>query len=82
MSIQKIEVLVELKPEVLDPQGRAIHETLSRIGVKGIEKVKVSKRFVLEVSSELASDKSALEKLAADFLSNPVSETYVLKFLS
>jgi phosphoribosylformylglycinamidine synthase len=45
----KYEVVVELKEEVLDTQGRAIQQTLQRLGHEQLKSVKVSKRFVLEV---------------------------------
>lgn len=82
MSHKQFEVIVELKPEVLDPQGRAICETLGRVGVKGVNSVKVSKRFVIEVEESVANDQKRLDEIASEYLSNPVAEVYQIKPIS
>lgn len=75
------EVVVELKKEVLDPQGRAIKETLQRVGVKGVEDVKISKRFVLSIDAAKSSEgaENTIEHIAREYLANPVSETFSIK---
>ena len=77
--MQQFEVTVQLKPEVLDPEGRAIRETLGRVGVTGVEDVTVAKRYVLKLSGQ--DGQSLAEKIAAEYLANPVSETYVVRKL-
>ena len=72
----RYEVVVQLKKEVLDPQGRAIKETIQRLGHNALQDVKVSKRFELELSGADADKKA--EEIAHEFLANPVSETYVI----
>ncbi len=77
----QFEVLVELKKEVLDTQGRAIKETLNRLGHNELIDIHVSKRFVLDIAG---NDKEAFEKaefLAKEHLANPVSETFVVRKL-
>ena len=69
----QFEVIVELKPEVLDTQGRAIKESLERLGNKTLRGVRVSKRFVLELEGDDAQQTAT--RLAHDVLANPVSET-------
>lgn len=78
----QLEVVVSLKPEVLDTEGRAIQTTMYRLGFDSLESVSVSKRFILEFdeADELAFQKA--EKLAKEHLSNPVSETYLVRKLS
>ena len=39
----KATVVVELKPSVLDPQGKAIQHSLSSLGFAGVEDVRVEK---------------------------------------
>ncbi len=72
----KYEVVVELKKEVLDAEGRAIQEALERLDMKGVSKVQVSKRYVLDVSQ---GGQDLAEKLASEVLANPVSETFTVK---
>lgn len=77
----QFEVLVALKKEVLDTQGRAIKETLNRLGHSELLDVQVSKRFVIHIDGE---GEAALEKaklLAKEHLANPVSETFELRKL-
>lgn len=77
--MQHFEVTVQLKPEVLDPEGRAIRETLDRVGVSGVEDVTVAKRYVLKLQSD--NGKVLAEKIASEYLANPVSETFVVREL-
>ena len=75
------EVIVKLKKEVLDPEGRAIQETLTRLGEKSIKAVTVSKRYVLEVEGSSPSAEELVGRVAKDYLANPVSETYEVRKL-
>lgn len=78
MSTQKYEIIVQLKKEVLDPEGRAIQETLGRLGFGALKAVEVSKRYVVELAS--AEDpQGAAERIAREFLANPVSETFQVR---
>ena len=76
----RFEVIVELKSEVLDAEGRAIKEALQRSGAQGLSVISVSKRFVIEVdSSKTLND---VESSAIEYLANPVSETFRVVALS
>ena len=67
------------KPEILDPQGKAVHAALGRLGFEGIREVRQGKRFELEVAGEVTAEVvSRVEELAATLLSNPVIETYAV----
>ena len=75
----RVVVDVMLKPEILDPQGKAVHGALPRLGVQGVSDVRQGKRFELEVDGELTAERLAeLEHLAATLLSNPVIEDYAV----
>ena len=75
------EILVQLKGEVLDPEGRAIQETLKSQGYHDVTKVSVAKRYVVTVVGEAdASNKTAIE-IAEKYLANPVAETYLVRSL-
>lgn len=77
----KYEVLVELKEEVLDTQGRAIQQTLLRLGHDRLGSVKVSKRFVLDVAGDEAQAAALVKTLAAEHLANPVAEIFTIRKL-
>jgi len=66
-----------LKPEILDPQGRAVQGALGRLGLSGVTDVRQGKQFVIEFDGEMDEDRRAkLEELAGELLSNPVIEDY------
>ena len=73
-----IVVHVMPKPDLLDPQGKAVGSALPRLGFTGFTAVRQGKRFELTVEGEatpelLAQAREAAEKL----LSNPVIEDVV-----
>jgi len=76
------EVLVQLKGEVLDPEGRAIHETLKSQGISGIDGVTVAKRYVISMSKDTPNAEAAVKDIAARYLANPVAQTFQIKRLS
>ena len=76
----RVVVDVSLKPEILDPQGRAVQGALGRLGLTGVTSVRQGKQFVIDIDGELDDDRRAqLENLAANLLSNPVIEDYSLR---
>jgi phosphoribosylformylglycinamidine synthase PurS subunit len=75
--VARVVVDVMLKPEILDPQGKAVHGALPRLGVEGVRDVRQGKRFELEVDGELTAARLAqLHEVAEKLLSNPVIETF------
>ena len=75
----KIVVDVMLKPEILDPQGRAVQGALGRLGLAGVTNVRQGKQFVIDIVGELDAAASAkLHEIAGNLLSNPVIEDYEL----
>ena len=73
----RVIVDVMLKPEILDPQGRAVQGALGRLGLSGVTDVRQGKQFVIDIDGELDEDRRAkLEELAGELLSNPVIEDY------
>ena len=68
------------KPEILDPQGKAVHGALPRLGFDGVTDVRQGKRFELEFAGEVTPDVLAeVEKMAETLLSNPVIENYAVR---
>jgi phosphoribosylformylglycinamidine synthase subunit PurS len=73
----RVIVDVMLKPEILDPQGRAISGALARLGVEGVADVRQGKRF--EITIDGTVDEDELNRIAEELLSNPVIEDYTLR---
>jgi phosphoribosylformylglycinamidine synthase PurS subunit len=77
--VARVVVDVMLKPEILDPQGRAVQGALGRLGLSGVVDVRQGKQFVIDVEGDVTSERLALmHTLAAELLSNPVIEDYRL----
>ena len=76
----RVVVDVMLKPEILDPQGKAVEGALGRLGLSGVTSVRQGKSFVLELEGEVDEARLAqVQELAASLLSNPVIEDYVIR---
>jgi phosphoribosylaminoimidazole-succinocarboxamide synthase len=60
---------------ILDTQGRAVEQTLALKGQRGIQ-VRVGKYVRLEISAEHANPRELTQKLAKDFLHNPLIESF------
>lgn len=67
------------KPEILDPQGKAVLGALPRLGFSGISEVRQGKRFELSVENADEATLAEIEKLAETFLANTVIENYVVR---
>lgn len=67
------------KPEILDPQGKAVHGALPRLGFDGILDVRQGKRFELEVDEADDATLAEVNEIAETLLSNPVIEDYVVR---
>jgi phosphoribosylformylglycinamidine synthase subunit PurS len=74
----KAHVYVLPKKTILDPQGRAIHGALTKMQFAGVADVRQGKLFVLDLDSSLTRQaaEEAVERIAAEVLSNPVIEEY------
>jgi phosphoribosylformylglycinamidine synthase PurS subunit len=74
----KIVVHVMPKPDLLDPQGKAVGAALPRLGFTGISEVRQGKRFELTVDGEVTEKVLIQAREAAEtLLSNPVIEDVV-----
>jgi phosphoribosylformylglycinamidine synthase len=77
--VARVVVSVMPKPEILDPQGKAVLGALPRLGFAGVEDVRQGKRFELEFAGDVTPDVLAeVEKMAETLLSNPVIENYTV----
>ena len=70
-------VHVTLKPDVLDPQGKAIQKASVSLGHTGVTSVRQGKMFEIELDApDEASARRQLEELCDKLLANPVIEDH------
>ena len=75
----RVVVDVMPKPEILDPQGKAVLGALPRLGFSGVTDVRQGKRFELEFEGELTDEVLAeVRQMAETLLSNPVIEDFTV----
>ena len=73
----RIKVIVTLKNGVLDPQGKAIQQTLDGMGFSEVNEVRQGKYFDIEVSeSDENKAKSKVDEMCKKLLTNLVIEDY------
>ena len=78
----RVVVDVMPKPEILDPQGKAVLGALPRLGFTGVSEVRQGKRFELQIDGEVTADRLAeIEQMAETLLSNPVIEDFEVRVL-
>ena len=73
----KIKVIVTLKNGVLDPQGKAIQQTLNGMGFSEVNEVRQGKYFDIEVDdSDENKAKTKVDEMCKKLLANLVIEDY------
>ncbi len=81
-STFRFAVNVTPKAGILDPQGRAVEQSLPHLGVSGVSAIRVGRRVELTVeASDAAAARSTVERLAAELLSNPLIEAFGIEQL-
>jgi phosphoribosylformylglycinamidine synthase len=77
--VARVVVDVMPKPEILDPQGKAVQGALPRLGFEGVTDVRQGKRFELELEGEVDEARLAeVRRMAETLLSNPVIEDFAV----
>ena len=73
----KIKVIITLKDGVLDPQGKAIQQTLNGMNFPQVKSVRQGKYFDIEVNeNDEYKAKSQVEEMCKKLLANLVIEDY------
>ena len=73
----KVKVIVTLKDGVLDPQGKAIQQTLNGMNFSEVKEVRQGKYFDVEVTSnDEQKAKVKVEEMCKKLLANLVIEDY------
>ena len=73
----KISVIITLKKDVLDPQGKVIHQTLDGMGFNDIDSVRQGKYFEIDTKeNDPMKAKDRVEQMCKKLLANLVIENY------
>ena len=73
----KISAIITLKKDVLDPQGKVIHQALDSMGFKNVEEVRQGKYFEIDVKeNDPNKAKEIVEEMCKKLLANLVIENY------
>ena len=73
----KISAVITLKKDVLDPQGKVIHQTLEGMNFKNINEVRQGKYLEIDVKeSDPMKAKNIVEEMCKKLLANLVIENY------
>ena len=73
----KISAIITLKQDVLDPQGKVIHQTLDGMGFQNINEVRQGKYFEIDVNeNDPTKAQVIVEDMCKKLLANLVIENY------
>ena len=73
----KIKVIVTLKSGVLDPQGKAIQQTLNGMGFANVKDVRQGKYFDIDIDeNDEQKAKQSAEEICKKLLANQVIEDF------
>lgn len=77
-------VHVGLKPGVLDPQGKAVADTLGRLGFGEVEGARIGKVIELDLEDGLAREaaEARVTEMCEKLLANTVIESYRIEIQS
>ena len=75
-------ITVVLKQDILDPQGRAVMNSLQGLGYDEVQGVRIGKSIEIELNGISADEADArLRKMCESILVNPVIEDYHLEII-
>ena len=71
-----VEIRIELKKGVADPEGKNTRKTLESLGFRGIGAVRTVKLFEVEMDLPVEEAKAQAEEMCRKLLANPVIQNY------
>lgn len=75
-------IVVYPRPEILDPQGKAIADALSRLGFDQVRDLRAGKSFDVTVAAGSAAEAEKLARQMADkLLANAILEDFTVEIL-
>ena len=73
----KVSAIITLKKDVLDPQGKVIHQALDGMGFENISEVRQGKYFEIDVNeNDPCKAKAVVEDMCKKLLANLVIENF------
>jgi phosphoribosylformylglycinamidine synthase PurS subunit len=73
----KVSVVITLKKDVLDPQGKVIHQTLDGMGFSNVTEVRQGKYFEINIKeNDKKKSEEKVEDMCKKLLANLVIEDY------
>ena len=73
----KVSAIITLKKDVLDPQGKVIHETLDGMGFNSVNEVRQGKYFEIDVKeNDPKKAQDIVDDMCKKLLANLVIENY------
>jgi len=73
----KVSVVITLKKDVLDPQGKIIHQTLDDMGFSDVKEVRQGKYFEINIrENDKKKSQEKVEDMCKKLLANLVIEDY------
>ena len=73
----RVSAIITLKKDVLDPQGKVIHQALDGMGFKNINEVRQGKYFEIDVNeNDPSKAKAVVEDMCKKLLANLVIENF------
>ena len=73
----KVSAVITLKKDVLDPQGKVIHQALDGMGFSSVNEVRQGKYFEIDVKEDDPKKaKTIVEEMCKKLLANLVIENY------
>ena len=73
----KVSAIITLKKDVLDPQGKVIHQALDGMGFENISEVRQGKYFEIDVNeNDPSKAKAVVEAMCKKLLANLVIENF------
>ena len=73
----KVSAIITLKKDVLDPQGKVIHQALDGMGFKNVNEIRQGKYFEIDVKeNDTKKAREIVEEMCKKLLANLVIESY------
>lgn len=77
----KARVAVRLKAAILDPQGKAVHQSLQQLGYSEVKSVRIGKLIELELEgSNRIELENRVDEMSRKLLANLLMETYDIEW--
>ena len=78
----KISVIITLKKDVLDPQGKIVQNTLVNMGISNLKSIRQGKHFEIDINEkELTVAKKKIDEMCRKLLVNLIIEDYKINII-